>query len=150
MAANQAGEVSSPWTAVRTLESSPSGLSNFTVEQRENGRALLLQWSEPLRTNGVIKVTSPNTKSRLLFSRYTEGPGCALGSQWEHSLRSQRDSAWWLFWALNHSAERSSSHVLGLVGTQPCLELFTEHLIRSSHQPYWVGTAEPPEIRETV
>ncbi|XP_045715406.1 usherin [Phyllostomus hastatus] len=55
VAANQAGEVSSPWTAVQTLESSPSGLSNFTVEQRENGRALLLRWPEPVRTNGVIK-----------------------------------------------------------------------------------------------
>uniref|UniRef100_A0A8C9BFN6 Usherin n=1 Tax=Phocoena sinus TaxID=42100 RepID=A0A8C9BFN6_PHOSS len=55
VATNQAGEVSSPWTLVRTLESSPSGLSYFTVEQKENGRALLLQWSEPVRTNGVIK-----------------------------------------------------------------------------------------------
>ncbi|KAM5300669.1 usherin [Glossophaga mutica] len=55
VAANQAGEVSSPWTPVQTLESSPSGLSNFTIQQRENGRALLLQWSEPARTNGVIK-----------------------------------------------------------------------------------------------
>ncbi|KAF3823125.1 hypothetical protein GH733_010561, partial [Mirounga leonina] len=55
VATNQAGEVSSPWTVVQTLESSPSGLSNFTVEQQENGRALLLQWSEPVRTNGVIK-----------------------------------------------------------------------------------------------
>ncbi|XP_004700202.1 usherin [Echinops telfairi] len=55
VAANQAGEVASPWTLVQTLESSPSGLSNFTVEQKENGRALLLQWSEPARNNGVIK-----------------------------------------------------------------------------------------------
>nr|XP_019599683.1 PREDICTED: usherin isoform X2 [Rhinolophus sinicus] len=55
VAANQAGEVSSPWTLVRTLESSPSGLSNLTVEQKENGRALFLQWSEPVRSNGVIK-----------------------------------------------------------------------------------------------
>ncbi|XP_058895005.1 usherin [Kogia breviceps] len=55
VATNQAGEVSSPWTLVRTLESSPSGLSYFTAEQKENGRALLLHWSEPIRTNGVIK-----------------------------------------------------------------------------------------------
>uniref|UniRef100_A0A8D0R6P0 Usherin n=1 Tax=Sus scrofa TaxID=9823 RepID=A0A8D0R6P0_PIG len=55
VAKNQAGEVASPWTLVQTPESSPSGLSNFTVEQKENGRALLLQWSEPLRTNGVIQ-----------------------------------------------------------------------------------------------
>ncbi|KAI5940642.1 Usherin [Manis javanica] len=55
VATNQAGEVSSPWTLVQTPESSPSGLSNFTVEQKEKGRALLLQWSEPVRTNGVIK-----------------------------------------------------------------------------------------------
>ncbi|XP_074120778.1 usherin [Sminthopsis crassicaudata] len=55
VAINHAGEVSSPWTPVRTLESSPSGLSNFTVERKENGRALLLQWPEPIKTNGVIK-----------------------------------------------------------------------------------------------
>ncbi|XP_003419924.2 usherin [Loxodonta africana] len=55
VAANQVGEVSSPWTLVQTLESSPSGLSNFTVERKENGQALLLQWSEPTRANGVIK-----------------------------------------------------------------------------------------------
>ncbi|XP_003474286.2 usherin isoform X2 [Cavia porcellus] len=55
VAVNHAGDVSSPWTLVQTLESSPSGLSNFTVDQRENGRALLLQWAEPMRTNGVIQ-----------------------------------------------------------------------------------------------
>ncbi|XP_048212729.1 usherin [Perognathus longimembris pacificus] len=56
VAMNCAGEVSSPWTRIRTFESSPSGLGNFTVEQKENGRALLLQWSEPVRTNGVLKM----------------------------------------------------------------------------------------------
>ncbi|KAM5206303.1 usherin isoform 2-T2 [Hipposideros larvatus] len=55
VATNQAGEVSSPWTLVQTLESSPSGLSNFTVEQKEGGRALFLRWAEPVRTNGVIQ-----------------------------------------------------------------------------------------------
>ncbi|XP_059533348.1 usherin [Myotis daubentonii] len=58
VAANEAGEVSSPWTVIQTPESSPSGLSNFTVEQREGGRALLLRWSEPLRANGVIQTYS--------------------------------------------------------------------------------------------
>lgn len=56
VAVNSAGKVSSPWTLTKTLESAPSGLMNFTVEQRERGRALLLQWAEPVRTNGVIKV----------------------------------------------------------------------------------------------
>ncbi|NP_067383.3 usherin precursor [Mus musculus] len=55
VAVNSAGKVSSPWTLIKTLESAPSGLMNFTVEQREKGRALLLQWSEPVKTNGVIK-----------------------------------------------------------------------------------------------
>uniref|UniRef100_H3A4S8 Usherin n=1 Tax=Latimeria chalumnae TaxID=7897 RepID=H3A4S8_LATCH len=55
VAVNNAGQVTSPWTNVRTLEASPSGLSNFTVEKRENGRALLLKWSEPSKPNGVIK-----------------------------------------------------------------------------------------------
>ena len=58
VAVNSAGKVSSPWTLIKTLESAPSGLMNFTVEQREKGRALLLQWSEPVKTNGVIKVKS--------------------------------------------------------------------------------------------
>lgn len=69
VAKNQAGEVASPWTLVQTPESSPSGLSNFTVEQKENGRALLLQWSEPVRTNGVIQVMSTlKMQSCLVFS----------------------------------------------------------------------------------
>lgn len=58
VAVNNAGQVSSPWTSVRTLEASPSGLSNFTVEKKENGRALLLKWSEPSEPNGIIKVIS--------------------------------------------------------------------------------------------
>ena len=75
VATNQAGEVSSPWTLVQTPESSPSGLSNFTVEQKENGRALLLQWLEPARTNGVIKVKSTlDMWSCLVFFRYIDEP----------------------------------------------------------------------------
>ena len=50
------GSVSSPWMDVRTLEASPAGLSNFTVEHREEGRALLLSWDEPRAPNGVIMV----------------------------------------------------------------------------------------------
>ena len=70
VAANHAGEILSPWTLIQTLESSPSGLRNFIVEQKENGRALLLQWSEPMRTNGVIKVMSTLRKKLcLVFSR---------------------------------------------------------------------------------
>lgn len=56
VAVNNAGQVSSPWTSVRTLEASPSALSNFTVEKKENGRALLLKWAEPSNPNGIIKV----------------------------------------------------------------------------------------------
>lgn len=55
-AVNNAGQVASPWTSVRTLEASPSGLSNFTVDKKENGRALLLRWAEPSKPNGNIKV----------------------------------------------------------------------------------------------
>ncbi|KAM7336687.1 hypothetical protein ACRRTK_005180 [Alexandromys fortis] len=52
VAVNSAGRESSPWTLIRTLESSPSELINFTADLRENGRALLLQWTEPERNNG--------------------------------------------------------------------------------------------------
>lgn len=55
-AVNGAGSVSSPWAAVRTLEASPSGLANFSVEKREQGRALLLTWDQPITPNGDIKV----------------------------------------------------------------------------------------------
>ncbi|XP_036133319.1 usherin [Molossus molossus] len=68
VAANRAGEVSSPWTPVRTLESSPSGLGNLTVEQREDGRALLLGWPEPVRTNGVIKAYHVFSEGRLEYT----------------------------------------------------------------------------------
>lgn len=64
MCFNASGSVSSPWAGVRTLEASPAGLSNFTVEQREQGRALLLSWDEPRAPNGVITVhVTHNTHS---------------------------------------------------------------------------------------
>ncbi|XP_009864107.1 PREDICTED: usherin-like [Apaloderma vittatum] len=68
VAVNNAGQVSSPWTSVRTLEASPSGLSNFTVEKKENGRALLLKWSEPSQPNGVIKTYNIFSDDNLEYS----------------------------------------------------------------------------------
>ncbi|NXO10183.1 USH2A protein, partial [Oriolus oriolus] len=68
IAVNNAGQVSSPWTSVRTLEASPSGLSNFTVEKKENGRALLLKWSEPSQPNGVIKTYNVFSDDHLEYS----------------------------------------------------------------------------------
>ncbi|XP_028616049.1 usherin isoform X2 [Grammomys surdaster] len=68
VAVNSAGKVSSPWTLIKTLESAPSGLMNFTVEQRENGQALLLQWSEPVRTNGLIKTYNIFSDGLLEYS----------------------------------------------------------------------------------
>lgn len=56
MLGNPSGSVSSPWVGFRTLEASPGGLGNFTVEQREQGRALLLSWDQPPAPNGVITV----------------------------------------------------------------------------------------------
>ncbi|KAG7465654.1 hypothetical protein MATL_G00155810 [Megalops atlanticus] len=67
-AANGAGSVSSPWRTVRTLEASPSGLANFTVEKRESGRALLLHWPEPAKPNGVIKMYNIYSEDNLEFS----------------------------------------------------------------------------------
>uniref|UniRef100_A0A8C6NEI0 Usherin n=1 Tax=Melopsittacus undulatus TaxID=13146 RepID=A0A8C6NEI0_MELUD len=68
VAVNSAGQVSSPWTSVRTLEASPGGLSNFTVEKKENGRALLLKWSEPSQPNGVIKTYNIFSDDNLEYS----------------------------------------------------------------------------------
>lgn len=53
---NLSGSVSSPWVDIRTLEASPARLTDFTVEQREQGRALLLSWDQPRTPNGVITV----------------------------------------------------------------------------------------------
>ncbi|XP_053139313.1 usherin [Hemicordylus capensis] len=68
VAVNNAGQVSSPWTSVRTLEASPSGLSNFTVEKKENGRALLLKWAEPSKPNGEIKTYNIFNDGNLEYS----------------------------------------------------------------------------------
>ncbi|XP_038667644.1 usherin isoform X2 [Scyliorhinus canicula] len=68
LAINNIGQVSSPWTPVRTLEASPSGLSNITVEHRENGRALLLKWSEPTNANGIIKTYNIYVDGNLEYS----------------------------------------------------------------------------------
>lgn len=46
---------------VRTLEASPGGLANFTVDQKEQGRALMLSWDDPLAPNGVITVSAKRT-----------------------------------------------------------------------------------------
>ncbi|MED6271831.1 hypothetical protein CHARACLAT_024313, partial [Characodon lateralis] len=70
-AVNGAGSVSSPWVEVMTLEASPTGLGNFTVKQREEGRALLLSWDEPHAPNGVIRVYNLYSEGNLEFSGLT-------------------------------------------------------------------------------
>ncbi|XP_074481361.1 usherin [Sebastes fasciatus] len=67
-AVNDAGSVSSPWVAIRTLEASPAGLANFTVEQREQGRALLLSWDQPSAPNGIITMYNLYSEGNLEFS----------------------------------------------------------------------------------
>ncbi|XP_018411554.1 PREDICTED: usherin [Nanorana parkeri] len=67
-AANSAGSVSSGWISVQTWEAAPSGLSNFTVDNRESGRALLLQWSAPERTNGILLMYNIYSDDNLEYS----------------------------------------------------------------------------------
>uniref|UniRef100_A0AAY4ADY9 Usher syndrome type IIa protein homolog n=1 Tax=Denticeps clupeoides TaxID=299321 RepID=A0AAY4ADY9_9TELE len=67
-AVNGAGSVSSPWAMVRTMEASPSGLANFSVEKKEHGRALMLQWPEPDTPNGVIRMYNIYSEDNLEFS----------------------------------------------------------------------------------
>ncbi|XP_051795531.1 usherin [Acanthochromis polyacanthus] len=67
-AVNGAGSVSSPWVDIRTLEASPAGLANFTVEHREQGRALLLSWDQPHTPNGVITMYNLYSEGNLEFS----------------------------------------------------------------------------------
>eukprot|EP00062_Callorhinchus_milii_P018719 gi/632972566/ref/XP_007902721.1/ PREDICTED: usherin [Callorhinchus milii] len=71
LAMNNAGQLASPWASVRTLEASPSGLSNFTVEGRECGHALLLKWAEPTNPNGIIKTYSIFSDDNLEFGGLT-------------------------------------------------------------------------------
>ncbi|XP_072320975.1 usherin [Eucyclogobius newberryi] len=70
-AINEAGSVFSPWVQTKTQEASPAGLSNFTAEQREQGRALLLSWDEPGSPNGVITVYNLYSEGILEFSGQT-------------------------------------------------------------------------------
>uniref|UniRef100_A0A1A7W9R6 Usher syndrome 2A (Autosomal recessive, mild) n=3 Tax=Nothobranchiidae TaxID=405002 RepID=A0A1A7W9R6_9TELE len=67
-AVNEAGRVFSPWVDIRTLEASPAGLANFTVEHREQGRALLLSWDEPRSPNGIITMYNLYSEGNLEFS----------------------------------------------------------------------------------
>ncbi|TWW67416.1 Usherin Usher syndrome type IIa protein [Takifugu flavidus] len=67
-ALNSAGSVSSPWVDIRTLEASPAHLTNFTVEQREQGRALLLSWEQPRTPNGIITMYHLYNEGNLEFS----------------------------------------------------------------------------------
>ncbi|KAM3624776.1 uncharacterized protein V6R79_001428 [Siganus canaliculatus] len=67
-AVNDAGSVSSQWVDIRTLEASPAGLANFTVEQREQGRALLLSWDQPSAPNGIIMMYNLYSEGNLEFS----------------------------------------------------------------------------------
>ncbi|KAM9408306.1 LOW QUALITY PROTEIN: usherin [Pholidichthys leucotaenia] len=67
-AVNGAGSVFSPWVDIRTLEASPAGLANFTVEQREQGRALLLSWDQPQALNGIITMYNLYSEENLEFS----------------------------------------------------------------------------------
>ncbi|KAM3876945.1 usherin [Diretmus argenteus] len=67
-AVNGAGSVFSPWVGTRTMEDSPAGLANFTVEQREQSRALLLSWDQPHTPNGVITMYNLYSEGNLEFS----------------------------------------------------------------------------------
>ncbi|KAM8945416.1 usherin [Pelodytes ibericus] len=67
-ASNSVGEVLSPWTFIQTHEAPPGGLYSITVEKKEDGRALLLQWSEPRRTNGVLQIYNIYSDGHLEYS----------------------------------------------------------------------------------
>ncbi|KAM9860567.1 LOW QUALITY PROTEIN: usherin [Aulostomus maculatus] len=67
-AVNEAGSVSSPWVNTQTLEASPARLTNFTVEQKEQGRSLLLNWDQPSTPNGVITMYNLYSEGNLEFS----------------------------------------------------------------------------------
>ncbi|XP_075719450.1 usherin [Rhinoderma darwinii] len=66
-ATNSAGTVSSTWISIKTWEAAPDAL-NFTVDKTENGRALLLRWSQPARTNGVLVMYNVYSDGNLEYS----------------------------------------------------------------------------------
>lgn len=51
---NNVGHASSSWNNAQTLQSSPSGLSDFKVEKISSGLAVILRWDSPLKPNGLI------------------------------------------------------------------------------------------------
>ncbi|ESO94175.1 hypothetical protein LOTGIDRAFT_118598, partial [Lottia gigantea] len=53
-AVNSAGGVSSINVRVQTMQSSPAGLLDFSIEKIDSGQALILRWNPPLKPNGVI------------------------------------------------------------------------------------------------
>nr|XP_057944950.1 usherin isoform X3 [Doryrhamphus excisus] len=67
-ARNEAGGVSSPLVSIRTMEASPAGLANFSVEQKEQGRSLLLSWDPPSSPNGAITMYNLYSEGNLEFS----------------------------------------------------------------------------------
>lgn len=75
MLRNSPGSVSSPWAGIRTLEASPAGLGNFTVEQREQGRALLLSWDQPHAPYGIISVHAIHTLKQHQLHLLTDHSG---------------------------------------------------------------------------
>lgn len=86
------GSVSSLWVEVKTLEASPTGLGNFTVEQREEGRALLLSWDEPQAPNGVITVRNQDQGCRDTQIWKSEAGG--FGAYLQQWLGKGRGTPW--------------------------------------------------------
>ncbi|XP_075195246.1 usherin [Anomaloglossus baeobatrachus] len=66
-ASNSAGTVYSKWISIKTWEAAPSAI-NFTVDKTDNGRALLLNWLQPARTNGVLMVYNVYSDGHLEYS----------------------------------------------------------------------------------
>ncbi|KAG9484595.1 hypothetical protein GDO78_010137 [Eleutherodactylus coqui] len=70
-AVNSAGAVASTWISIKTLEAAPSAM-NFTVDKTEGGRALLLKWSQPARTNGALMMYNVYSDGNLEYSGLSE------------------------------------------------------------------------------
>ncbi|XP_073529682.1 usherin-like [Phyllobates terribilis] len=66
-ASNSAGTVYSKWIFIKTWEAAPNAI-NFTVDKTENGRALLLKWSQPKRTNGILMMYNLYSDGNLEYS----------------------------------------------------------------------------------
>ncbi|PAA46229.1 hypothetical protein BOX15_Mlig008391g4 [Macrostomum lignano] len=79
-AINNKGAGSSSWFQIQTEQSSPAGLSNFTVSRYSDGRGVQLSWPTPRQPNGIITLYAIYQVTDSKYNKIYEG--LTQGFQW--------------------------------------------------------------------